>query len=179
MKTPQPQRDREYVEAAAHKFREGLTALVAEYRRRGVEPRKVLGAPVDLGTRAVRATAPVPTPWDKLVGPFTRSEGVQARLGITRQAIAGKARRRRLLRVISADGKHLYPLWQFRGNRVLPGLPEVLAMFPEDAVDGWMLAGWLRTLEPELGESPLDALMRGEGAEVRVVARLAARSLVP
>jgi hypothetical protein len=119
----------------------------------------------------------VPSPWDELVGPFTLSVGVQARLGITRQAVAAKASRRRLLRVISADGVHLYPLWQFDGKRLLAGPPEVLALFPEDAVDGWTLAGRLRTPDPELGESPLDALARGEAARVQIIARMAARSL--
>lgn len=120
---------------------------------------------------------PGSSPWMELVGPATRSTGVQARLGITRQAVAGRARRRRLLRVISADGHHLYPLWQFRGHSVLPGLPEVLALFPESLIDGWTLAAWLRTPDPELGASPLDALVRGEQARVLAVARTATRSL--
>lgn len=168
---------REYVEAATRRFRERLTALVAEHERAGREAREVLGDPADFAARAVRATAPLPSPWDELAGPFTASDGVQARLGITRQAVAAKAARRRLLRVITADGLHLYPLWQFEGNRVVTGLPEVLALFPEDAVDGWTLAGWLRTPDPDLGESPVDALRRGEVARVRPVARTAARAL--
>jgi hypothetical protein len=177
MGTPQRKRDREYVEAATRKFREDLAALVAEHGRRGLEVRELLGDPGEFASRAVHATAPVPSPWDELVGPFTLSDGVQARLGITRQAVAAKAGRRRLLRVISADGVHLYPLWQFDGNRVVAGLPEILALFPEEAVDGWTLAGWLRTPEPELGEPPMAALARGEAARVQAAARMAARSL--
>jgi hypothetical protein len=177
MRMPYRKRDREYVEAATRKFREDLIALVAEHERRGMEARDLLGDPAEFASRAVHATAPVPSPWDELVGPFIRSEGVQARLGITRQAVAAKASRRRLLRVISADGAHLYPIWQFDGNRLLAGLPEILALFPENAVDGWTLAGWLRTVEPELGETPLAALSRGDIARVRAVARMVARSL--
>lgn len=50
-------------------------------------------------------------------------------------------------------------------------------MFPEDDVDGWTLAAWLRTLDPELGRAPVDALLRGEITLVHAVGRSAARSL--
>jgi hypothetical protein len=102
---------------------------------------------------------------------------VQARLGISRQAVAAKAARRRLLRVITADGHHLYPIWQFDGKTELAGLPEVLALFPEEAVDGWTLSGWLRTGDPDLGESPYDALARGDVAKVMAAARSAAAAM--
>lgn len=121
--------------------------------------------------------APVASPWDELVGPFVRSDGVQARLKITRQAVAAKAARRRLLRTITIEGEHLYPLWQFDGDHLLSGLAEVLALFPERAVDGWTLAAWLRTPDPDLGEPPLDVLAGGEVDRVRAVARSAARAL--
>lgn len=177
MEMPGRKRNREYVDTASRKFREDLAALVAECERRGIEVRDLLGDPADFATSAILATAPVPSPWDELVGPFILTAGVQARLGVSRQAVAAKASRRRLLRVITADGVHLYPLWQFRGKGVLPALLDVLALFPEGTVDGWTLAGWLRTPEPELGESPLDALSRGEEAEVRTVTQMAAQSL--
>ncbi|HEX7323187.1 MAG TPA: hypothetical protein VF299_09700, partial [Mycobacterium sp.] len=137
----------------------------------------VLGDPRSFAERAVHATAPEASPWDELVGPFLRSDGVQARLGISRQAVAAKAARRRLLRTITADGEHLYPLWQFDGDRLVDGLVEVLSLFPEASVDGWTLAAWLRTPDPDLGEPPLDALVRGEGDRVRTVAHTAARAL--
>lgn len=123
------------------------------------------------------ATSPIPSPWDELVGPFTRSEGVQQRLRISRQAVAAKAARRRLLRVITVEGDHLYPVWQFDGDQVLPGLAETLALFPESAVDGWTLAAWLRSSDPDLEEAPLEVLLRGEVDRVLDVARMAARTL--
>lgn len=164
-----------YVDAAAERFREELMAVVTEHERAGLAPREVLGDPAEFGERAVHTLAPVASPWDDLVGPFVQSEGVQARLGITRQAVASKAARRRVLRVITSDGVHLYPLWQFDGSQVVAGLGEVLALFPEQAVDGWTLAGWLRTVEPELGEAPFDVLRRGEVAKVHAAARAVAR----
>jgi hypothetical protein len=168
---------RSYIETATRRFREELTSVVAEHERAGIETARVLGDPEEYARTAVLATAPLPSEWDELVGPFLASEGVQARLGISRQAVAAKAARRRLLRVITSDGIHLYPLWQFADGGVVAGLPEVLARFPEEAIDGWTLAAWLRTPDPELGAAPHDALLRGEGARVLAVARSAARSL--
>ncbi|MEB3052113.1 hypothetical protein KV112_20590 [Mycolicibacter sp. MYC123] len=117
------------------------------------------------------------SPWDAVAGPFLRSNEVQARLGISRQAVAAKAARRRLLRTITTDGKHLYPVWQFDGDRLVADLADVLALFPETLVDGWTLAAWLRTPDPDLEESPLAVWVRGERERVQLVARAAAQAL--
>jgi hypothetical protein len=169
--------NREFVAAATREFEQALSRVVAEHEQAGRRARSVLGEPRLFAERAVRAIAPVASPWDDLVGPFVRSEGVQARLKITRQAVAAKAARRRLLRTITADGEHLYPLWQFDGDRLVAGLAEVLAMFPERAVDGWTLAAWLRTPDADLGEAPIDVLASGELERVRAIARTAASAL--
>ncbi len=79
--------------------------------------------------------------------------------------------------MITADGVHLYPAWQFDDGHVLPGLGDVLTLFPEEAVDGWTLAGWLRTRDPELGDVPLETLRRGDVARVLAAARAASAAL--
>lgn len=162
---------------AVERFAERLAGLVRRYRGEGREPGEVLGDPEALADRALAAQAPVPSPWDEQIGPFLRSEGVRARLGITRQAVAAKASRRRLLRVFTVDGVALFPVWQFENGGVASGLPEVMAMFPEATVDGWTLAGWLRSVDAELGGVPLDLVRRGRGEAVRAVARSAAAAL--
>jgi len=168
---------RAYVSRATQEFERALTHIVVSHELAGRSADAVLGDPRSFAERAVLATAPEASRWDELVGPFVRTDGVQARLGITRQAVAAKASRRRLLRTITADGEHLYPLWQFDGGHLVVGLDEILALFPESSVDGWTLGAWLRTPDPDLGEPPIDALARGELERVRVVARAAARSL--
>jgi hypothetical protein len=177
MTAPIRKQTRRFLDRATARFRSELETLAAEHGRAGIELRGLLGDPDDFATRAVHATVPHPGPWDELVGPFTRSKGVQRRLNISRQAVAAKAARRRLLRVLTEDGEHLYPLWQFDGPRALAGLPEVLSLFPEDAVDGWTLAGWLCTEDAELGTSPRDALVGGRAEAVQAVARTAAQAL--
>jgi hypothetical protein len=169
--------DTDFVERATHRFARALASVLADYRRKGRSPSDLLGEPESFGERAVAAQAPSPSPWDDLVGPFLRSDGVEARLGITRQAVAARAARRRLLRVVTADAVHLYPTWQFADGGLLPGLDDVLSLFAEDAIDGWTLAGWLRTRDQELGEAPLEALRRGDVAGVLAVARSAAAAL--
>jgi len=177
MSVPLPGADLRFIAEATSEFEQELSRIVAEHEQAGRGARSVLGEPRAFADRVVRASVPVASVWDELVGPFLRSEGVQARLEITRQAVAAKAARRRLLRTITIDGEHLYPLWQFDGRRLLAGLAPVLALFPEQAVDGWTLAAWLRTPDPDLGEAPIDALLRGEVDRVRIVAHTAARSL--
>lgn len=177
MTAPLRSEDRAFVAEATRVFQQALARVVAEHERAGRRARAVLGEPRSFAERAIQASTPLASPWDELVGPFVRSEGVQTRLGISRQAVAAKAARRRLLRTITVDGEHLYPLWQFDRGGLVAGLAEILAMFPERAVDGWTLAGWLRTPDPELSEAPLDALERGELDRVRAVARAAARAL--
>lgn len=172
-----PDEDIEYVRRAVDRFAERLSAVVDRYRDVGRAPSELLGEPEDLADRAVLAHAPAVSPWDELIGPFLRSDGVQARLGISRQAVAAKAARRRLLRVFTADDIALFPIWQFADGAVVPGLAPILASFPEDAVDGWTLAGWLRSTDAELDAVPLEVLLAGEVDRVRSVARSAARSL--
>lgn len=177
MAVAQRSEDGEFVRRATDRFAERLRVLIERYQREGRAVRDLLGEPEDLADRALIAQAPVASPWDALIGPFLRSEGVQARLHISRQAVAAKAARRRLLRVFTSDGIALFPAWQFIDGSGVPGLAAVLALFPEETVDGWTLAGWLRTEDSELGEVPLDLLLAGDVERVESVARSAARSL--
>lgn len=163
--------------AATREFESLLSEVVAEHGRAGRRADAVLGPARVFAQRAVRASAPVASDWDELVGPFLRSDGVQARLNISRQAVAAKAARRRLLRTVTSDGIHLYPHWQFDGDRLVDGLAGLISLFPEAAVDGWTLAAWLRTPDPDLGEAPLSALARGQVEQVHAAARTAARVL--
>lgn len=170
-------RDDEFVELATAEFAAALRDAVSAYERRGRRAAALLGSPREYARELVESSMPVVSPWDDVAGPFLRTAGVQAKLGISRQAVAAKARRRRLLRVITADGEHLYPAWQFDGRRLVDGLADVLAMFGEDDVDGWTLAGWLRTSDPDLGVTPFDALVAGRLEPVIASARSAARAL--
>lgn len=130
----------EFVQRAANRFAGRLRVILDRYQSEGRAVRELLGEPEDFADRALLAQAPLPSPWDELIGPFLRSEGVQARLHISRQAVAAKAARR-LLRVFTSDGIALFPVWQFIEGSVMPGLASILALFPEDA-------GEVETVQP-------------------------------
>lgn len=122
-------------------------------------------------------------PWGPAVGPVYLTEQVRALLGgVSRQALADRAKRGTLLALKTRDGATVYPAWQLTTDgQVLPGLAEVLRLFAADehgeVVDGWTLASWLRTPLPELdGDSVTDRLRAGDVAAARqAAARAAAR----
>ena len=126
----------------------------------------------------VQALTPASSPWDDIAGPFLLIEGVQARLGISRGAVTLQAQERQLLRVVTSDAVELYPAWQFHGGAVVEGLSQVLSLFTAADVDGWTVAGWLRTPDPALRRTPISALAGGDLEAVLAAARAAADGLV-
>lgn len=99
-------------------------------------------------------------------------------LGISRQAVGQRRAAGRLLGIPGAGG-YQYPLWQFTGQDVLPGLTEVL-----DALAGHDPGAVLRfflngSLALEDGRRPLDAMRLGEVKEAVRAARLYAEQAAP
>ena len=119
--------------------------------------------------------------WAASVGPVYRTEQLRASLGgVSRQALADRARRRTMLALRTSDGHTVYPAWQFSGRTVLPGVSEVLQCFAPDEhgelVDPWTLASWLRLpLEPLEGRSVAELLAQGEVAQAVSLSQSAAR----
>lgn len=146
-----------FVDRAALAFRERLAELVASYGLPAEEPEP-------LGERASLDAAATAV-WTEQVGPFLDTEGVSKVLdGVSRQAVSQRVRAGRLLALRTANGRLVYPLWQFRLGALLPGLPEVLSAAGLDAerpTTGWTIASWLATEDPELGGAPRDLLAAG------------------
>ena len=130
----------------AEQVRKRLSAL--REQGRGIDE---LGAPDEVAARMV-ATMPIASPWPEL-GPFYSTKGIARVLGgVSRQAVDDRRRRRTLLALRTADGAWVYPQLQLDDrNRVLRGLPEVLACFDADTIDGWTLASVLTTPQDALG----------------------------
>lgn len=146
-----------------------LQAISAGLQRRlhGQDPR-TLGEPVAVAERML-AAVPEPHPWDEQIGPFYDTPALVRLLGITKQAVADRAKRRTVLRVTTRQGRHLYPVFQFEGRTLHRGFSAVLQEFRDAPVDGWAVASWLTTPAAALdGETPA-AWLRAGGDTAPVV----------
>lgn len=89
------------------------------------------------------------------------SEGVAALLNLTRQAVDKRRRHGQLLGVSLGRRGYLYPVCQFREEKVLPGLERVLAQLKE--WDPWTQLMFLKTGDMRLGgETPISRLKAGD-----------------
>lgn len=89
----------------------------------------------------------------------------------SRQAIQQRRSRGTLLGLPLGGSGYLYPIWQFEGHAVLPGLPATLAAL--SSLDAWGQAAYLLAGEPRLdGMRPLDCLRAGRVTEVVEAAAL-------
>ncbi|MEO6715265.1 MAG: hypothetical protein ABIM89_17835 [Mycobacteriales bacterium] len=120
-----------------------------------------LGTPAELAGRML-AAVPWAHPWDEQIGPFYDTAGLTRYLGVSKQALADRVRRRRML-AVTVDGRTLYPARQFDGPRLILGIAETLSEFRDVPIDGWVIAAWLTTPAGALGgATPLDWLTRGK-----------------
>jgi hypothetical protein len=111
--------------------------------------------------------------WIEQLGPVYTQGQVAGLLGKSKQAVSTD---KGLLRLEMRDGSIGYPVLQFEGDRVLPGMQAILRTLAPVAATTWTVASWLTSPSPDLdGKAPLDRLRRGDVSEVTAVAeRLAA-----
>lgn len=138
--------------AAAHAGEGVLEAALAEARHRG----------------AARAA-------EVLAGPDMLSvEDFAGLIGVTREAVRQKLKRREVLGLQGAKRGVRYPVWQLTDEgRILPGLRELYGLFGDSA---WAVFRFL--VEPAAalrGRTPRDCLRQGETAAVLDLAESQAR----
>jgi hypothetical protein len=115
--------------------------------------------------------------WSEQVGPALAQRDVARLLGKSEQAVAKDGR---LVRVRNRDGRPVYPVFQFAGRSVVPGVAEITPVLVRAVVDPFTVAAWWTGEHPALGgRRPLDALADGDVADVAAAAeRFAARARV-
>ncbi len=153
-----------WVGDATEAFEAALVALVGE--------RPPDADPVLAGhTAALEAVAGVM--WHDEIGPFYDTDGVRQLLGgVSKQAVADRVRRHRLLALRTGSGRLVYPTSQFDGRSVRPGLADVLGLVAPDDTEAWYVASWLTTPDPRLGgREPMAALADGDTDTVLAAAR--------
>jgi hypothetical protein len=111
--------------------------------------------------------------WAAQIGPALTQQDVARLLEVSVQAVS---KSKQLLRITNRDGRVVYPVFQFDGRRVLPGLGLVLA-----ALNGALLplttASWLTLPTPALCErSPAEALRDADVPAVVALAHQVARA---
>ncbi|MDR1808516.1 MAG: hypothetical protein LBR33_11505 [Propionibacteriaceae bacterium] len=100
------------------------------------------------------------------VGPVYTTAGLQAWLGVSRQTLSERAAARTLLRLRTADGKLVYPAFQFGPlRRPLPGLKKVLTALERGSSDPWAWAIWLNAVRED-GVTFAQRLRAGEVGRV-------------
>jgi hypothetical protein len=92
-------------------------------------------------------------PWAEIIGPSYTSGTLQRELGVGRGAVSKAVSELRVLRLVTSDGVTLYPAFQVRGGKLVPGLREVLTVLRSGLDDPWTWAQWLNTpLRDDRGE---------------------------
>jgi len=110
--------------------------------------------------------------WAEQLGPAFAQADVAMLLGVSEQAVS---KSRALLRLRQRDGRPVYPVVQFDGRRVVPGLDRVLAPLLA-SVEALTAASWLTVVRADLqGRRPVDALREGEVDRVLALAEDFAR----
>ncbi len=113
--------------------------------------------------------------WAQQLGPVYRQADVASLLGKTKQAVSAD---RGLLRLEMRSGQVGYPVFQFDGRALLPGIREVVTVLAPVVATSWTIASWLMSPQPAWnGATPVSRLRDGEVDEVLAAARRMARSL--
>lgn len=113
--------------------------------------------------------------WAAQLGPAYRQGQVARLLGKSRQAVSAD---QGLLRLEMRDGQIGYPVFQFEGRRLLPGMRDVVRVLAPVVATSWTIASWLASPAPALdGRTPLEALRAGEADTVLALAREIAAAL--
>jgi len=102
--------------------------------------------------------------WGAQLGPSLSQRDVARLLGKSEQAVA-------------KDGRPVYPVVQFDGRRLLPGVAEIVDVL-NSAVEPLTVASWLTAPNAQLGgRRPIDVLRDGEVAPALALARSLASSV--
>lgn len=161
-----PQRRQQ--ERAAREIASSVQDQLLSLARSG-EDLTSLGPGADVALLMVSRLPVVKNPWADIVGSCYTSGSLQRELGIKRGAVSKAVKEMRLLRLSTSDGKTLYPTFQVRHGRLVPGLDRVLRELSEGINDPWTWAQWLNT-EYE-GARAIDRIAAGDIESVVLEAR--------
>lgn len=86
---------------------------------------------------------PEANPWPDVVGPCHTNESLQRELGVDMETIWEAVQQLRILRIDTSDNGAVYPAFQVRDHKIVPGLEDVLRELVEGTTSTLMWAQWL------------------------------------
>lgn len=111
-------------------------------------------------------------PWAKQIGPFYDTAGVVAMFDASKAAVSDRVQRGTLIGARTRNGAMVYPVFQFDGREVHPGIKSVLGAFKRSGLDGWAIASWFTVPAEDLdGQTPAQWIR--DGRDVAVARNLA------
>lgn len=114
-------------------------------------------------------------PWARIIGPCYRADSFARALGWTGADVTRGSASLAVLELLTDEGIRLYPTFQVRDGRLVPGLQEVLQVLRTGTESRWTWAQWLNTrLDDEDGgelPSAIEQLAAGELEDVLLEAR--------
>lgn len=132
-----------------------------------------LGSPTDL---ALQMAAMIPRssehPWARQIGPFYDTAGVRVLFGSSRAAVSDRVKRGTLLGALTDGGPMVYPVFQFDGREVHPGIRATLSEFKGSGIDPWAIASWFTVAADDLDHATPAEWIRG-GRDVDAARSLA------
>jgi len=151
-----------------------LKSLIIELRRRDPDGAQLSRTddPDELARAVAERIVDFSARWVEHLGPFYDSASVAALLArngdpITKQAVS---KRKGLLSLTTGSGQVVFPAFQFRDRRPVPGLAKVLSELPDQVVSRWTLASWLVSPDVGLdGARPIDVLHDGSDGDIAAV----------
>ena len=126
--------------------RSNQLAKAVRARLEHVDPQalRLLGPAHEVAESWARQLPLIPSPLERLTGPFYDTPSLRKWLGVTRQALDSRARRGSILALTTGDGTRVYPAWQWRSDKsTVPHLAEVLPLLLAGAHDSWTAALWM------------------------------------
>ncbi len=151
-----------------------LRSMIIELRRRDPDGAQLSRTddPDELARAVAERIVDFSARWVEHLGPFYDSASVAALLArngdpITKQAVS---KRKGLLSLTTGSGQVVFPAFQFRDRRPVPGMAKVLDELPDHVVSRWTLASWLVSPDVDLdGARPIDVLHDGSDGDIAAV----------
>ena len=127
-----------------------------------------LGAPADVARQMMTALPQMQAhPWAKQIGPVYDTAGVAAMFGSSKAAVSDRVQRGTLIGALTSNGRMVYPVFQFEGREVHPGIKNVLGAFKRSGLDGWAIASWFTVPAEGLGgQTPAQWIRNGQDVAV-------------